>query len=145
MARIERMRELVSGPLAPEYLQRKASAGWQPVAIEWKREVEAASEGAGGYQQEVPYGLRVGDDCHHLEEDPGEQKVLLLIMELICQDKRLSQVADELNRQNYRTRLGTYWSPGAVFELLPRLIETGPRIFASDEWVARRQHLYNVV
>jgi hypothetical protein len=28
-----------------------------------------------------------------------------------------------------------------VFELLPRLIEAGPRIFTSEEWIERRKRL----
>jgi len=62
-------------------------------------------------------------------------------MELVVQDQRLSQIATELNNQGFRTRNGFLWNPASVFELLPRLIEAGPRIFTSDEWVERRKRL----
>ena len=55
--------------------------------------------------------------------------MILLALELIVQDFRLSQVATELNRRQYRTRAGTQWNAASVFELLPRLIDVGPRIF----------------
>jgi hypothetical protein len=63
------------------------------------------------------------------------------MMEQIVQDEPLSKVAQELNSRGHRTRQGTKWSPVAVFNLLPRLIEAGPRIFSSEEWVARREQL----
>ena len=79
--------------------------------------------------------------AHKLEENPDEHQVLLLTMELIVQDQRLSQVAEELNKRGFRTRAGFAWNPASVFELLPRLIEAGPRIFTSAEWLERRRSL----
>jgi hypothetical protein len=66
---------------------------------------------------------------------------LLSMMELIIQDISLSKVAEELNRKGFRTRRGAEWGPVAVFNMLPRLIELTPRIFASEEWVERRKRL----
>jgi len=60
---------------------------------------------------------------------------------MIVDDFPMSGVADELNRQGYRTRKGTKWTAPAVFDLLPRMIEAGPRIFTKDEWVDRRRRL----
>ena len=56
-------------------------------------------------------------------------------------DSKASDVAEELNKRRFRTRAGFAWNPASVFELLPRLIEAGPRIFTSDEWIARRKSL----
>ena len=143
MATMERVREFLSGPLSPEYLQRKTGEGWKLAAVVWERELEDQEEQQKGELREyVPFGLKVSDDCEHLEEDSVERQVLLFAMELIVQDIRLTQVADELNRRGFRTRHSTKWTPGAVFDLLPRLIEVGPRIFSSEEWVVRRQHLF---
>jgi len=50
-------------------------------------------------------------------------------------------VADELNRRGLRQRDGQTWTPGALFNLLPRMIEVGPRLFVSEEWTQRRQRL----
>jgi hypothetical protein len=134
MARVERVREVLSSPLTPEYVQFKSQNGWKPVAVEWERE-SAGVEGA----VEVPFGLQVSSDCVHLEENPAEMEILLTVMELIVQDRPLSQVADELNRRGTRTRRGLKWGPVEVFELLPRLVEAGPRIFTTREWAERRR------
>ena len=138
MAQVERIREDWQGAPTQDDIRGKADAGWRPVAIVWERET-----GDKQFLREVdvPYGLKVAQDAQHLEENPDEHQVLLLTMELIVQDMRLSQVAEELNRRGFRTRAGFSWNPASVFELLPRLIESGPRIFTSAEWVERRRRL----
>ena len=145
MAKVERIRELIGVSVGPEYFQEKAEAGWKLVAIEWQREVEAGLEEAHRFREDVPFGLRVAADCLHLEEDPTERDILVLMMDLIVQDQPLSRVADGLNRAGFRTRQGSAWSPVSVFNMLPRLIEVGPHIFSSEEWMARRERLMRVV
>jgi len=54
---------------------------------------------------------------------------------------RQASIAEELNRRDFRTRAGSMWTPTGVFALLPRLIEIGPRMFRSDEWIARREKI----
>jgi hypothetical protein len=49
-----------------------------------------------------------------------------------------------LNRKRFRTRAGANWTPGSVFDMLPRLIQVGPRIFSSTEWSARTRHLFRM-
>jgi hypothetical protein len=93
----------------------------------------------------VPYGLRVADDCVHLEHEPREHDVLMTTLECIIQDFPLSKVAEELNRRGFRTRSGARWSAPTVFELLPRLIESGPRMFTSEEWIRHRRSLFHVI
>jgi hypothetical protein len=137
MANQERLREMISGPLDPDYLRQREAAGWRVAAVEWVRDNGAAPDKAPP-REDVPYGLRVGPDCVHLEEDSGEIQAIMLMLELIVQEMRLPQVAAELNRRGFRTRAGSDWSPVAVFNLLPRLIEIGPRVFTSEEWVQRR-------
>jgi hypothetical protein len=34
---------------------------------------------------------------------------------------------------------GRPWSRVALFNMMPRLIEVGPRLFSTDEWVKVRQ------
>jgi hypothetical protein len=145
MAKFERVREIVRDSLTNEYLQQKADAGWRLVALEWQREVEAEAEERPEFVEDVPFGLRVAADCLHLEEDPREKDVLVLMMDLIVQDQPLSKVADGLNRAGFRTRQGSPWSPVSVFNMLPRLIVIGPQIFSSEEWLARRERLMRVV
>jgi hypothetical protein len=128
VARVEHLREILSEPLTESYVQRRADEGWRLVAVEWQRETEGVRREPEAHQQEVPYGLRVTSDCQHLEENPAEIRALELMLDLIKLDRSLSQVADELNRQGFRTRQGARWTQVVVFDLLPRLIEAAPQI-----------------
>lgn len=145
MARIERIREVVTGTVDPEQWKQKTDAGWKLVALEWRREIEGEEPERAIIMEEVPYGLRVASDCNRLEEDPDERNVLVQMMELIVQDNSVSQVAVELSRRGLRTRDGRPWSPVHVFNMLPRLIEVGPKIFSADEWEERRERLFKAV
>jgi hypothetical protein len=145
MARIERIREVVTGPMDVEQWKQKTDAGWKLVALEWRREIEGEEPEQTIVMEEVPYGLRVAPDCTRLEEDPDERDVLVLMMELIVQDLSISEVASELNRRGLRTRRGLPWSAVNVFNMLPRLIEAGPKIFSSDQWEERRERLFRAV
>jgi recombinase len=141
MAKMERVREVPTRLLDADYLRERTEAGWKLVAIEWQRTVEGGEGEARGLVEEIPFGLRVAEDCSRLEEDPTEKEILMLMMDLIVDDYPLSKVAEELNRRRFRTRQGSPWSAVAVFNMLPRLIEVGPRIFSSDEWAERRRRL----
>ena len=141
MAKVERVRQDISASFGPDDLRRQAEQGWKLVAVEWERELpdETAEPSAPG---EVPFGLQVAPvPPPRLEENPTEREILFLIMELTIQDGPYSAIADELNRRGYRTRHGLRWSPISVFQMLPRLIEVGPKIFATEEWQQRRQKL----
>jgi Recombinase len=145
MARYERIREAVTGPVDPEQWKQKTDAGWKLVALEWRREIEGEDSDSSIIMEDVPYGLRVASDCTRLEEDPDERSVLVQMMELIVQDNSVSQVAAELAGRGLRTRTGQPWSPVHVFNMLPRLIEVGPKIFSADEWEERRERLFKAV
>ena len=142
MSKPERLRETLTGPLDREYLNQREAAGWRLAAVEWVR--DSGQTGEAARREDVPYGLRVGSDCTHLEEDATEKQAMMVILEMIIQDVRLPQVAAELNNRGFRTRAGTDWTPVAIFNLLPRLIEVGPRIFSSEEWAVRRPRVMNV-
>jgi len=144
MARMERVREAVGVSPTLEYFSQKSQAGWRLVAVEWQREVEGETEEPTAFLHEVPYGLRVSEDCLHLQDDPVEKQVLVLMMDLLFRDRSFSGVAEELNQQGFRTREGAKWTTVSVFDMLPRLIDVGPRIFASEEWAERRKHLVAV-
>jgi len=113
--------------LTDEYLRKRSEEGWRLVAVEWERDTPDDGHGA-KWREEVPYGLRVSDDCLHLEENTREKEALELMLDLIATDRTLSQVAEELNRSGYATRRGSAWTQEAVFEMLPRLIEAAPQI-----------------
>lgn len=137
MAKIEHIRESLSAVPEPDYFQQKAQQGWKLVSIEWERDVAERSSTPVSFE-EPPFGLQVADDCLHLKEHPGEKGALMLIMELVVRDESLSGVAEELNRRGYRNRQGQPWSAGQVFDLLPTLIDAGPRILTSGEYIGRK-------
>jgi hypothetical protein len=160
MPNLERIREAVKGPIDSAYVRRREEQGWKLVAIEWEVEWEREPAGPTGESEapqtapatataevsleEAPFGSRVNVGAQRLEENPSEMEFLLSMMELIIQDISLSKVAEELNRKGFRTRKGVEWGPVAVFNMLPRLIELTPRIFASAEWIERRKRLMPV-
>ncbi|HTW79212.1 MAG TPA: recombinase family protein [Terracidiphilus sp.] len=142
MPYFERMRDVLSEPFSPEVIRQRTTAGWQMVAIEWRRELpdsEAPTERE--FDEDVPYGLRVSDDCRRLEADPGEHQVLMQIMDLLVEDYSYAEIVASLNDKGFRMRNGQPWNRVAVFRMIPRLIEVGPRFFSSGEWAERRQHL----
>ena len=142
MAYFERVRDVISGPLSPEIMRQRGAAGWQLVSIEWRRELpdqEAPREGVFG--DEIPYGLRISEDCTRLEVHPRENQTLILMMELLGQDFSYSSIVSDLNEKGFRMRNGGPWNRVAVFNMMPRLIEVGPRMFLSDEWKIRQEKL----
>jgi hypothetical protein len=145
MAKVERIREVVTGSVDLDFVRQKSEAGWKLVAMEWRREIATDESDQAVLIEEIPYGLRVASDCSRLEEDPQERAVLVQMMELIVQDYSITLVATELNKRGLRTRSGGPWTPVSVFNMLPRLIEVGPNIFSSDDWEARRERLLKMV
>jgi recombinase len=142
--KIERMREPLDERPDEDYWEERSSAGWRLAAIEWKRETAGEGEPR-DYREEVPFGLRVGEDCHKLVEDPAEMKVLTTMMDMIVDDQPMSKVAEALNERGFQTRAGKPWTMPRVFQMLPRLIEVGPRIFSTEEWRRRRGRLLRAV
>jgi hypothetical protein len=145
MAKIERIREVVTGSVDLDYVRQKTEAGWKLVALEWRREIPGDEASEAVLVEEIPYGLRVATDCSRLEADPEERAVLVQMMELIVQDYSITLIASELNKRSLRTRSGSPWTPISVFKMLPRLIEVGPNIFSADDWEERRQRLLKMV
>lgn len=138
MKKLERVRQVVSGPVGAEDLKHQTEKGWKLVAMEWEREVEATKN---QLPADVPFGLQIALETQRLEENPAEREILFHLMELIVQEGSYARIADEINRRGFRTRQGTKWTPVSVFEMLPRLIEVGPRVFQSSEWQKRKQGL----
>lgn len=144
----ERLREPLSGLLQPNYLEDRIKGGWHLAGIEWERDTAtpaAPPETPQGWVEEIPYGLRVSDDCTALVANPAETEIIILALDMIVEDCPLSRIADNLNVRGYRTRSGDAWTPPALFELLPRMIQVGPRVFASEEWQSRRQRLPKLI
>ncbi|MCX6626391.1 MAG: recombinase family protein [Candidatus Solibacter sp.] len=144
MPQKERIREALSTLPTLEHLVERVEAGWKPVAIEWEREASAEAQEKQAVE-EIPYGLRVSDDGTGLVESQPERQVIITALDMIVEDRPLSQVAEELNRRGCSTRKGDPWTPSALFTLLPRMIQVGPRVFTSSEWVSRKQRLPRVV
>jgi hypothetical protein len=141
MAYFERMRDIVSEPLGSDIIRQRTASGWQMVAIEWRREMpDTEAPTSREFDEDVPYGLRVSDDCKRLEYDPIERQVLMLMMELVTQDCSYAEIVARLNEKGFRMRNGQPWNRVAAFQMVPRLIEVGPRFFSSDEWAERLKH-----
>jgi hypothetical protein len=140
----ESIRDVVTGEVSLEYFARRFAEGWKIANIEWFREAPAETHATVSQQSEMPYGLRVAGNCV-IEENPLESTVLLLILEQIIREKRITEIALALNEQGYVTRGGTAWTPTDVFNLLPRLIEAGPSLLKSSAWLERRPNLHGAV
>ena len=146
MAYFERMRDVITQPLLDEIVKQRVGAGWQLVSLEWRRELpDAERPTEGAYPEEIPYGLRISDDCKRLEVDPLENQALLQMMEMLVQDFSFSSIASDLNEKGFRTRDGKRWNPVAIFNMIPRLIDVGPRLFSTEEWEARRAKFARMV
>jgi hypothetical protein len=59
-------------------------------------------------------------------------------MEMIVRERPLAAIAKALNEKNYNTREGKAWTPTGVFELMPFIVDSGPRILATPNWPQRR-------
>src|SRR5947207_15070603 len=121
------MRERVSILPTSTYLSKMHDAGWTLIALEWEREVETSSapepEQLPAASEEIPFGLRIGSDCRHLEDDPLEMQTLRFVAEMIVQAISFTSMADALNVREYRTHDGPPPHPAAVFRLTPRLVD----------------------
>jgi len=139
-------RDLITGPITIDYFVKKISEGWTLTAVEWSREVDdrqttPALAGSGAKHEEIPYGLQVAKDGLQLEANPMERTALLLILDKIVRDERITKIAAELNAAGLRTREGHPWTPSAVFNLLPRLIEAAPNLFKTPEWLRMKSEV----
>ncbi len=143
MKKTKRVREELLGIPGPEYWNEKLEQGWRLVAVEWERDIDETRE-TGDVWEEVPYGLKVAHDCMHLVENPAEKEAMTVMLELIVADKSMSDVAEGLNQRGYRTRHGKKWTPVAVFNLLPRLVEASSRIYPTPDWAERRRKIFRV-
>jgi hypothetical protein len=150
MKKTEWIRETLPAWPGPDYVREKEAAGWRLVALEWEREVEIAPEtdavgpDAGAAAEEIPYGLRIASDCHHLEENPEEMQILKFLAEMIVQDASFTGMAAALNEGDFRARGGRPWTAAGVFKLTPRLIEVAPRILSGQEWESRKKRISRV-
>ena len=148
MKKRERIREKVTILPTSMYLSKMHDAGWSLVALEWEREIEISGEPEPSDEpvatEEIPFGLRIASDGHHLEDDPLEMQTLRFLAELIVQDVSFRSMADAMNVRDYRSRSGAPWTAASVFRLIPRLIEVTPRILKGGEWDARKKELAHI-
>jgi hypothetical protein len=141
MAYFERMRDMISGPFSADVIRQRTEAGWQMVSIEWRRELpDAEAPAEGVFTEEIPYGLRISEDCKRLETEPRERQALMEMMDGLAQDLPYSAIVSTLNEKGFRMRDGRHWNRVAVFNMIPRLIEVGPQLFSSEEWRKSRMH-----
>ncbi len=110
------------------------------VAVEWERDTP---EGTASLPEPIPFGLQLSPETATVEVNPKEWQALVLMMELTVQEGPYWSIAEELNRRGFQTREGKPWTSISVFQMLPRLIELGPRIFSTEEWQKRRERLHS--
>ncbi len=141
----QRTHDSITGEVTLSYFSQRSAAGWRIASIDWERDVDEANlpdKTAAVFtspdQTTVPFGLQVSKVSPNLEENTWEASILLLILEQIVHEKRITDIARQLNTAGYTTREGKPWSPTDVFNLLPRLIEVGPAVLKSADWVQRR-------
>lgn len=140
MAQTQRLRDAVDGVIDPELVRRRTQEGWRLATLEWVQEV-AGPVATQPVREEIPYGLQIAADCRFLEENPAERGTMLAMFEMIVQDIPISEIAVKLNQRGLRTRTHDEWTPSAVFNLLPRLIEVGQRTFSTQQWAEIRRGL----
>ena len=146
MAYVERIRDMIGQPILEEIVKQRVSAGWHLVSVEWRRELpESEMPTDGAFPEDIPYGLRISEDCKGLELDPNEQQALFQMMEMLVQDFPFSGIASNLNEMGFRTRDGKRWNPVAIFNMIPRLIDVGPRLFSTEEWEKRREKFARMI
>jgi hypothetical protein len=145
MPRKERIREAVTSLANPDYLTERAAAGWRLAAIEWERDIPNEAPETPAWSEDIPYGMQVSGDGSRLIENTAETEMVVLALDMIVEDCPLSRVSSEMNRRGYRMRDGNPWTSTALFTLLPRMIQMGPRLFSSEQWMSRRQKLPRVV
>lgn len=132
------LRDHVQFPVSDDYFERRRAEGWKLRVIEWEKSDLAERPDRVAAAESVPYGLEVVAGTLHLTENLGEKAVLLTILQMIVKDKSVPLIADELNRRHLKNRAGGNWTAPAVFDLLPRVIEMGPALLQSEEWIALR-------
>jgi hypothetical protein len=131
----ERIKDRITGPFDTTLIADRQKAGWQMVSVEWRRELpESETPHPETAAEEIPYGLRLADDCTRLEIDPYENSVLMQMMELLVQDFSYSQIVSDLNERGLRTRNNALWDRVSLHEMMPRLVEVAPRLFADEKW-----------
>lgn len=134
--RTKRVRQPLPSVWNPDIIDERHRDGWRAIAIEWERveEQDESPESEPEKQYPVPYGLRISADGLHLAEQRLEQETMETTLALIAADKPLSEIAERLNERGFRTRSGSDWTQVSLFRLLPRLIETAPEVFRSEQW-----------
>jgi hypothetical protein len=134
---MRQLRDEIESPVSLDYFQKRTASGWKLKAIEWEKESE---ETASALPDGVPspYGIALVPETARLQPKADEVEVLQTILELIVVEKGVAHIAAELNSRGYSMRSGKAWTSSAVFDLLPRLIETAPDILKSKDWQARR-------
>jgi hypothetical protein len=106
---------LFPDPLVPKLSDSVRQQDGSLISMEWRRELpdaEAPTERSSS--EDIPYGLRISNDCQRLEVDPTENKALILMMDLLAQDFSYSSIVSDLNEKGFRMRNGELWSRVAV-------------------------------
>jgi hypothetical protein len=106
------------GPIGPTHPQVTALLGHQQRLSQASAQALAAKRARGEVTGQIPRGFRRAPDGVHLEPDPVEQAMLAQVRSLLDAGWSVSEIAHELNRQGFRSKVGTYLSERQVRRML---------------------------
>jgi DNA invertase Pin-like site-specific DNA recombinase len=93
---------------------------WEREAIgERTRTAMSHKKSRGEVVGELPFGYRLSRDGIHIEEDPDEQRAILLVNQLKAEGLSLRQIAARLNQDKVPSR-GQRWHPTTVVRILKK-------------------------
>ena len=96
-------------------------AQWErETTVERTREALQAKRARGERTGNIPYGYQLAEDGTHLEQEPGEQRILSGIQRYRKQGLSGQAIADRLNARGLKTRRGGQWHRQYVYNLLRR-------------------------
>lgn len=100
--------------------------------LERGRKAKAAQGGYAGYGSPA-FGQKAVNG--ELVDDPSEQEIIELIRRHHKSGKSLQQIANWLNKNDYRTKRGSQWQKISVKRVLDRLYGKNPRIAGNNHAV----------
>jgi hypothetical protein len=123
MTRKERFGRRMSSLPTLEHLWSgwRRGGSWSPSSGSVMRSL-LDSSGAGTGDTRYPIRTACGRRLLRIGRGRGERQVVITALDMIEDDRPLSQVSDELNRRGHTNkRDGVPWTPTALFVLLPRM------------------------
>lgn len=98
---------------------RMSVSQWErEIIIERTRDSMRHQKAKGKRVGTIPFGYRLGNDGETLLLDNSESRILSALFDLRSAGRSLREIAEELNRQGFRTRRGTEWKHQYIAALI---------------------------